>query len=233
MCRMLEKPSFKDYDWDLTPKQAVQVQKELRAKVVLQPFKRTVHTIAGADISFDRFATVAYAAFVVLDSNGFSVVDRSYSVGELRFPYVPGLLSFREIPLLLEAWARLGTKPDILFMDGQGIAHPRRLGIATHFGILTNFPTVGCAKSRLTGFFREPKNETKSYTELLDGNERIGFAYRTKKNTSPIFVSPGNRIDFESTLKVLNSIDYPYRIPEPTRQAHIYANQLRIQFRKH
>jgi deoxyribonuclease V len=112
-------------------------------------------------------------------------------------------------------------------MDGQGIAHPRRLGIATHFGIITDFPTIGCGKSRLIGRFREPANEAKSYEELLDGDEVIGYAYRTKKNTHPIFVSPGNRVDFKSTLKLLNSMNYRYRIPEPTRQAHLYANELR------
>jgi deoxyribonuclease V len=220
------------YDWNISLAQAVRIQQNLRTQVKLQPFRQSIQTVGGADISFNRYSTTAYAVFVVLDAHTFRRIDRSYFVGELNFPYIPGLLSFREIPLLLEAWTCLKTKPDLLFMDGQGIAHPRRLGIASHFGVLTNFPTIGCAKSRLIGHFSEPAIEAKSYSDLIDGNEKIGYVYRTKRNTSPIFISPGHRIDLKSTLKIFNSMPCPYRIPEPTRQAHLYANELRISMSK-
>jgi deoxyribonuclease V len=113
-------------------------------------------------------------------------------------------------------------------MDGQGIAHPRRLGIASHFGVLTDFPTIGCAKSKLFGQYQDPSPEPKSYSFLMDKKEVLGFAYRTKKNTSPIFVSPGHKTDCESALRILNSMEFRYRITEPTRQAHLYANEIRV-----
>jgi endonuclease-3 len=217
-------------NWDVSPTEAIQIQQELRSRVRLEPFNKPIRTIGGADISFNRFSTTAYAVFVVLDAKTNECIDRSYFIGELKFPYIPGLLSFREIPLLLEAWNRLKTKPDLLMMDGQGVAHPRRLGIASHFGVLTDFPTIGCGKSRLTGTYLEPPNEAKAFSELKHNQERIGFAYRTKRNTGPIFVSPGHRVDFGSTLKILRAMDFKYRIPEPTRQAHLYANEVRLEF---
>lgn len=209
-------------------KKAIHIQNELRSRIKLQPFTQQIQTIGGADISFNRFSIIAYAVFVVLDFKTMQPIESSYYVGEMKFPYIPGFLSFREIPLLLKAWEQLKIKPDLLFMDGQGIAHPRRMGIASHFGVLIDFPTVGCAKSRLFGQYEEPGLSAKSYSYLKDGKEILGFSYRTKKNTAPIFPSPGHRIDIESTLRILNSMEYRYRIPEPTRQAHLYANEIRL-----
>ncbi len=212
----------------LTPAAAIRIQNELRTHVKIQPFQKTLKTIGGADISFNRFSTTAYAVFVVLDASSLNLVSRSYFVGELEFPYIPGLLSFREIPLLLEAWDRLEIKPDLMMMDGQGIAHPRRLGIASHFGVLTHSPTIGCAKSKLIGEFEEPTNEAGAYTPLCIEDEEVGVAYRTKRNTNPIFISPGHLMDVSSILTVMKRLKGKYRIPEPTRQAHIYANEIRL-----
>lgn len=208
--------------------QLLRIQNELRSKVKIQSFQRPIRTVAGADISYNRFSTTAYAVFVVLDFKTFERVDSSYYVGEMEFPYIPGFLSFREVPLLLKAWERLQTKPDLLFMDGQGIAHPRRIGIASHFGVLVDFPTLGCAKKKLVGHYQEPSPQAKSYSWMTDKKEILGFAYRTKKNVSPIFVSPGHRVDIESALRIMNSMECRYRIPEPTRQAHLFANEIRI-----
>lgn len=210
--------------------QALKIQNDLRKKVKIEPFDSPIRIIGGADISYNRFSSQAVAVFVVLDFQTGERVDCSYYIGEMEFPYVPGFLSFREIPLLLRAWEGLKTKPDLLIMDGQGIAHPRRLGIASHFGVLCDFPTLGCAKSRLFGQYEEPALEGKSYSLLKDKDEILGFAYRTKKRTSPIFVSPGHKIDLESSLRILSSMEYRYRIPEPTRQAHLFANELRKKY---
>jgi endonuclease-3 len=216
--------------WDVSPRQAIEIQQELRKKVKIQALKRVVRRVGGADISFNLGSNVAYAVFVVLDLKTLTQVNSSYYIGPLQFPYIPGLLSFREIPLLMEAWTRLETKPDLVMLDGQGIAHPRGLGIASHFGILAGIPTLGCAKSRLVGSYQEPASQAKSYSKLVYKGETVGFAYRTKENVSPIFVSPGHLISFSDVIKILGSIRSPYRIPEPTRQAHILANDIRRKF---
>jgi deoxyribonuclease V len=215
------------HSWDVTPAQAIELQKKLKTKVKIQPLGRAIQTVGGADISFNRGSNVATAVFVVLNLKTLTQVDRSCYVGPLKFPYIPGLLSFREIPLLMKAWERLGTKPDLVMLDGQGIAHPRRLGIASHFGVLAGVPTLGCAKSRLVGSFEEPPRQAKSYSNLVYNGEIVGVVYRTKEKVSPIFVSPGHLMNLSDTLRVLGSIGSIYRIPEPTRQAHLFANEVR------
>lgn len=224
-------PGFETLDREsgkVNLKLAAQIQNELRAQVKLQAFRKPIRAIGGADISFNRFSTKAYAVFVVLDFKTNERIDSSYMIGELGFPYIPGFLSFREIPLLLQAWDKLKVKPDLLMMDGQGIAHPRRLGVASHFGVLTDSPTVGCAKSRLYGDYQEPPLDAGSFSRLTDKDDLLGFVFRTKKNTLPIFASPGHRVDCISMLRILNSMIFKYRIPEPTRQAHLYCNEIRV-----
>ncbi|MEO5970684.1 MAG: deoxyribonuclease V [Bdellovibrionia bacterium] len=213
--------------WDVSPSQAIAIQTDLRKKIKIQALTRKVHSIGGADSSFNLGSNVAYAVFVVLDLKTLTPVDSSYYVGSLKFPYIPGLLSFREIPLLMEAWNRLWTKPDLVMLDGQGIAHPRHLGIASHFGILTGVPTLGCAKSKLVGSYEEPASQAKSYTNLVHKGEKVGFVYRTKDNVSPIFVSPGHMMNFSDVIKIMGSMRSLYRVPEPTRQAHLLANEIR------
>src|ERR1044072_4400672 len=183
------------HEWSLAPREAVELQKRLRERVRVVPLKKKVETIAGTDISFNKFDPVVYAGIVVLRLPTLEVVEEVGVVSETRFPYVPGLLSFRETPSVLEAWAKLKTEPDAVMFDGQGIAHPRRVGIASHVGLLIERPTLGCAKSVLVGKYEEPGVERGSWSEMSDKGEVIGAALRTKTNVQPIFVSPGHLIN--------------------------------------
>jgi deoxyribonuclease V len=215
------------HDWTMTPREAVELQKSLRERVRLAPLKKEIKTIAGADISFNKFSTVLYAGIVVMSLPSLEVFEEVGVVSETKFPYVPGLLSFRESPSVLEAWAKLKVEPDAVMFDGQGIAHPRRVGIASHVGLIINRPTLGCAKSVLVGKYEEPKAERGNWTELIDKGEVVGAAVRTKTNVQPIFVSPGHLIDLESAIKLTLACDGGYRQPEPTRRAHHLVNALR------
>jgi len=215
------------HEWKMTPREAVLLQKELRERVRLAPLTRPVETIAGADISFNKFSETIYAGIVVLRLPSLEVVEEVCIVSETRFPYVPGLLSFRESPAVLEAWAKLRTEPDAVMFDGQGIAHPRRVGIASHVGLIINRPTLGCAKSLLVGKYAEPARERGAWTPLLDKGEVVGAVVRTKTNVQPIFVSPGHLIDLAGAIDLTLQSDGGYRQPEPTRRAHHLVNALR------
>ncbi|MDT5122826.1 MAG: deoxyribonuclease [Acidobacteriota bacterium] len=217
------------HDWTMTPREAVELQKSLRERVRVVPLKKKIRTIAGADISFNKFSPVVYAGLVVLSLPHLEVVEEVGVVSETKFPYLSGLLSFREAPSVLEAWAKLKTEPDVVMFDGQGIAHPRRVGIASHVGLWLNRPTLGCAKSVLVGKYEEPDAERGSWTELIDpkNGETVGAALRTKTNVNPIYVSPGHLIDLKSAIKLTLECDGGYRQPEPTRRAHHLVNALR------
>jgi len=215
------------HDWALTPREAVELQKELRTEVRLTPLANSIKTIAGADISFNKFSTIVYAGLVVLALPSLEVIEEACVVSETRFPYVPGLLSFRESPSVLEAWAKLKTEPDAVMFDGQGIAHPRRVGIASHVGLLIERPTLGCAKSVLVGKYEEPEKERGAWTQMIDKTEVVGAALRTKTNVQPIFVSPGHLIDLAGAIDLTLQCDGGYRQPEPTRRAHLLVNALR------
>ena len=212
--------------WEVTPKEAREIQEELRKQVILSPLE-DCRLVAGADISFNKYEPTVYAGIVVLDIETLQAVAHSLAVTEVYFPYVPGLLSFREIPALLQAWQLLELKPDVLMADGHGIAHPRRLGIATHFGMAIDTPTIGLAKKKLIGQYEEPDSEAGSYKPLLQGKDTLGFVYRTKNKVKPVYISPGYKTDLESALSILRKTAGKYRIPEPTRQAHLLVNQLR------
>jgi deoxyribonuclease V len=217
------------HEWGLAPREAVELQKSLRARVRLAPLRKKIRTVAGADISFNKFSPVVWAAVVVLSLPSLEVVEEAGVVSETKFPYVPGLLSFRETPSVLEAWAKLKTEPDAVMFDGQGIAHPRRVGIASHVGLLINRPTFGCAKSVLVGKYEEPAEERGSWTPMIDpkNGETVGAALRTKTRTNPIYVSPGHLIDLEGAIKLTLACDGGYRQPEQTRRAHLLVNAMR------
>jgi deoxyribonuclease V len=217
------------HEWSLAPREAVELQKRLRSQVRLAPLRKKIETIAGADISFNKFDTAVYAGVVVLRLLTLEVVEESGVVSETKFPYVPGLLSFRETPSVLEAWAKLKTEPDALMLDGQGYAHPRRFGIACHVGLLINRPTLGCAKSVLVGRYEEPGEERGSRSPLVDPKtgETLGAALRTKTRVQPIYVSAGHLIDLEGAVELTMACDGGYRQPEPTRRAHLLVNALR------
>jgi deoxyribonuclease V len=219
----------------LTPSEAVAVQRDLRSRVVLQPLPERVELVAGADISYNRFSDVVYAGIVVLRLPELEVVATSGIVSKMTFPYVPGLLSFREAPSILEAWEKLDTRPDVLVLDGQGIAHPRRIGIASHVGLLVDLPTVGCGKTVLVGKYEEPDARAGSASPMIDRGEVVGAALRTKDRVAPVYISPGHLADIPSSVDLMlrcvrgfgTTKGSKYRIPDPTRLAHLFVNALR------
>ena len=213
--------------WDLSPRDAIELQKSLRDRLTLQTPPRRLQTVAGADISFDKDDPTVYAGIVVLRLPDLAVVEEATVVTEARFPYVPGLLSFREAPAILAAWEKLRTKPDAVMFDGQGIAHPRRFGIAAHVGLWLDRPTWGCAKSLLTGRYDEPAPERGSRSPLVDKGETIGAVLRTKDRTNPVYVSVGNWMTLDTAVELTLRCGGGYRVPEPTRRAHLLVNALR------
>jgi len=215
------------HDWNLSPLAAVQMQHELRGRISSVPLPGPVQTIAGADVSFNKFSPLIYAAIVVLHVPSLTVIEATEAVSEIKFPYIPGLLSFREIPALLAAWTKLKIEPDAVMLDGHGIAHPRGMGIAAHFGLCVNRPTLGCAKSVLVGKYQEPSAQRGAWTPMTHQGETIGAALRTKTNVGTVFVSPGHWLDLEGALEITLQCGGGYRIPEPTRHAHNRANILR------
>lgn len=211
----------------ITPKEAIAKQQKLREQINIIPFKGELKTVAGADISFNRGSNVLHAGFVVLRLPDLQVISRSLATLTVSFPYIPGLLSFREIPALLEAWKQLTPKPDIVILDGHGLAHPRRMGIATQFGITVDTSTMGCAKNILTGE-HEPLAQTKgSFQYINDKDEKIGIVYRSRDNVKPIFISPGNKVSFDDTREIIAKCLTRYKLPETTRQVHNTVNSLR------
>jgi deoxyribonuclease V len=209
--------------------EATEIQNELREKIRLVPLKREPRTIAGADISYNRFSDDFFAAVVVLSLPDLEEVERVFAKGIATFPYVPGYLSFREIPTLLKAFEKLKTKPDVVMADGQGIAHPRRMGIAAHLGLLLDMPTFGCAKHKLFGVGRAPLTARGSTSFLHDPKteEVVGAYVRTKTDVAPVIISPGYKITLEVSIVLTLGTARGYRIPEPTRRAHDLVNQFR------
>ena len=216
--------------WDVTPKEAIALQKTLREEIRLEPLLKKPILIGGCDVSMNRFAAEGFAGFVVLNE-AMDMADHSVVKDTIPFPYIPGLLSFREIPMLLKAWEGLATKPDVIIADGVGIAHPRRLGIATHLGLTLNIPTIGCSKSVLTGIYEEPSPADGSCSYMYDPKnptEIIGAALRSKDRVAPVFVSPGHLITLEESIEIVRSCIRKHRLPEPTRYAHNVVNAYRI-----
>lgn len=219
------------HPWDVTPRQALEIQKELCSQVQIVPLTRPVRYIAGADISFEKFTDEVYAGFVVIDQQDLKIVAQASVVTKAKFPYIPGLFSFREAPPLLEAWQKLAFEPDLVVLDGQGLAHPRRFGLACHMGLLLDRPTIGCAKSILVGKFQDLAEMAGSTAPLIDKRETVGVALRTKHKVQPVYLSVGHQITLADAIKVMMSTVKGYRIPEPTRQAHLFVNQIRQQAR--
>ena len=211
------------HGWDVTVAQAREIQLSLAKRVVTENKVVNPRLIAGIDISSPDAQGVARGAVVVLSYPEFGIVEVKEAQSKIRFPYVPGLLSFRESPLILAACEKLSNVPDIILIDGQGIAHPRRFGLASHVGLLLDLPTIGCAKSILCGRHQSVAEEAGSYAELLDKGELIGAALRTKSGVKPIYVSVGHRIDLASALRWVMKCCLGYRLPEPTRLAHLAA----------
>jgi deoxyribonuclease V len=213
--------------WNLTPREAMRLQESLRERVELQDRFVDIRYVAGADVAFDPQTEVAFAGVIVYRFPGLEEVERRMARRKLRFPYVPGLLSFRECPVLLAAFARLRTEPDLILIDGHGRAHPRRFGIACHIGILFDKPTIGCAKSRLVGEHQEPGERAGSTTPLMLQGERLGVVLRTRDHVRPIYVTTGHRVSLDSAVGLVKQCVDGFRIPKPTREADHYVRDLR------
>ena len=213
--------------WDVSPREAIAIQQALREKVQLTPLKKPITYIAGADISFNRGSNVFYAGFVVFRYPSMKLCGHSLVKTKSTFPYVPGLLSFRELPALIAAWEQMPLQPDIVLLDGHGIAHPRRLGIASHFGLWVDKPTIGCAKKLLVGMHGTLGQTAGSETVIYDRHETIGVALRTRDRIKPVYISAGNLLNLDDALRITRQCIGKHRLPEPTRQAHLLVNQLR------
>ncbi len=206
------------HPWNVTPEEARRLQNAFRLQVVQTDQFETVETVAGVDIGLK--GDKALASVVVLNLSDLQVIDGVVAESRVTFPYIPGYLSFREIPPLLVAFEHLQTEPDLVLVDGQGIAHPRRFGLASHLGLILNIPTIGCAKSRLCGKYEEPDTDKGAYTHLYDKDETIGIALRTRTNVSVVYVSVGHKISLDSARKMTMRCCKGYRLPETTRYAH-------------
>jgi deoxyribonuclease V len=218
--------------WDLTPREAMCLQESLRERVELEDRFGDIRHVAGADLAFDPETDVAFAGVIVYRFPGLEEVERRMARRKLRFPYVPGLLSFRECPILLAAFARLRTEPDLILIDGHGRAHPRRFGIACHIGILFDKPTIGCAKSRLVGEHQEPSERAGSTAPLMLEGERLGVVLRTRDGVRPIYVTTGHRVSLDSALGLVKQCLDGFRIPKPTREADHYVRDLRRAYQR-
>jgi len=211
------------HSWQVSPAEAMDIQRRLARQVSRSSQVTTPCLIAGVDISAANVRGVATGAVVVLEYPELRLVETQVAQGRPSFPYVPGLLSFRESPLTLAACEKLSITPDLILVDGQGIAHPRRLGLASHLGLLLNTPTIGCAKSLLCGQHEEPGIDVGSYTEVMDSGETIGAALRTRPGLKPVYVSIGHKVDLEAAIYWVLECCRGYRLPEPTRLAHLAA----------
>lgn len=212
------------HEWNVSAAQAQQIQVSLAEKVVTDYEAGDHCLIAGVDISSPRVRGPARAAVVVLSYPELRRVEVTTVEGEISFPYIPGLLSFREGPLILAACENLRSEPDLILVDGQGIAHPRRLGLASHLGLFLDVPTIGCAKSILCGGHEVLGDERGSQAGLFDKDDCIGAALRTRSGVKPVYVSVGHKIDLASSLQWVLKCCRGYRLPEPTRLAHLVAS---------
>lgn len=213
--------------WDLTLAEAVALQRELASRVETGPALADWETVAAADVSHEWRGNHFHAGVVVLRRRDWTVIERRWAEFDSTFPYHSGLLAFREAPALLEAFAKVKTRPDVVLIDGQGYSHPRRCGLASHVGLCLEPPTIGCAKTRLTGAFDEPGPDAADASPLLAGTEVIGSVVRSRRKVKPLFVSIGNRIDLASAVRIVLECCRGYRVPEPLREAHRYVNALR------
>lgn len=206
------------HSWNVTPQEARGIQDKLRTQVIKTDEFGVINTIAGVDIGIRQ--NIAQASIIVLSYPELHIVDGIVTQYKVSFPYIPGILSYREIPPLLVAFAYLNTEPDLIIVDGQGIAHPRRFGLASHLGLVLDTPTIGCAKSRLCGSYTEPDKEKGSFTYLMDDNEIIGAVLRTRSKISPVYVSIGHKVSLDSAIRITLDCCPRFRLPETTRYAH-------------
>ena len=217
-----------EHPWTRSVPEARALQEQLRTRVIEEDRLGEVRTVGAVDVSYNRRSPELFAAAVVLDARTLEPIERVGVRGKARFPYVPGYLSFREAPAVIEALGRLHRLPDLLICDGHGRAHPRRFGLACHIGVWLDLPTIGCAKSRLVGTHLEPGRRRGAHRRLVDGGEVIGEVVRTREGVRPVFVSVGHRIALPTARRWILRLARRTRLPEPIRAAHHEVNRLRV-----
>jgi deoxyribonuclease V len=218
------------HSFHITLKEATSLQREWAAKVVITKPTQSWRYVAGTDCAFSKDKQHCFSGVVIWDMKENKVLETATAVTKVRFPYVPGYLSFREAPAILAALKKIHTEPDVLMVDGQGIAHPRGFGIASHLGILTQRPTIGCAKSKLCGTYEEPSLARGMAKPLHFQNQTIGSVLRTRTGIKPLFISIGHLLDLATAKKVVLKCATQYRLPEPTRLADKLVRETRIKF---
>ncbi len=220
---------LKLHSWNVNYKEAVKIQERLRQKIILKSSFKNLKgkLIAGADVSYDKGNDKFYAGVVVFELLTMQKIEEVTASGRVNFPYIPGLLSFRESPILLKAFSKVKEEPDIVILDAQGIAHPRGIGLASHIGLLLNIPSIGCAKTRLIGSYNDVGEEVRCHSQLTVEGKTVGVVLRTRKNVKPVFVSPGHKIDLATSIYLVLKSCRGYKLPEPTRQAHNLVNKKR------
>ena len=211
---------LKLHPWNVGYKKAVEIQENLKKSIILKGSAKNCKLIAGADVSYTKKSELFYASVVVFKLQTMEKVEEVTANGKVGFPYISGLLSFRESPILLKAFAKIKSGPDVIILDAQGIAHPRGIGLASHIGLLLNKPSIGCAKTRLIGEYNEVGGEAGCHSPLTIKEKIVGAVLRTRKNIKPVFVSPGHKIDLNTSIDLVLKSCRGCRLPEPIRQAH-------------
>jgi len=222
------------HSWICTPQEASEIQIRLQRKVSQRNQFKKIKYLAGCDTAFDLKNELAFAGVIVYSFPQLKEIDRQCAVYKTPFPYIPGMLAFREAPVLLAAIEKLKIKPDLFVFDGHGLAHPRRFGIASHLGVYLNKPTIGCAKSRLCGEYKEPNKKAGSISKLTDKEGKvIGAVVRTRDHVRPIFISIGHKIDLDTSCKMILKCVGRYRVPKPTREADLYAEAFKRSYNEY
>jgi len=213
------------HSWEVSPQEAIKIQKDLKSNISLKKSFSKIDKIAGADVSY--YQNKMIAGVIIFEFPNLKIIERQSFISPVNFPYIPGFLTFREGPSLLATFKKIKNEPDVILFDGQGIAHPRRMGIASHLGLFLNKPTIGCAKSRLIGEYIPVGEEKGDYALLKEGEEVLGAVLRTRRKVKPIFISPGHKIDLSNSIEIILKCIVKYRLPVPVREAHIFVNQIR------
>lgn len=222
------------HSWQVSTREAARIQVDLREKVLLRSESNfeSIQTIAAADVSSHKSENVLYAAVVIMQFSPLKFIDSYWEIAPAQFPYVPGYLSFREAPVIVEIFKKISHPPDVLLCDGQGIAHPRGLGLASHLGLFLDLPTIGCAKSVLVGNYEEPGPSKGDQSPLIYQGRQVGVALRTRSHVKPIFISCGHKIGLSEAIRIILHVSPRYRIPEPLRIAHQMVNEIRVKNQK-
>jgi deoxyribonuclease V len=218
------------HSWNVSSKKAIQIQETLRDTVILKKSFSNVRTVGGGDVAYARNEDRLVGAIVVLSFPQMETLEVATATGKTSFPYIPGLLTFREGPILLKAFQKLEMKPDIMIFDGQGIAHPRGLGLASHMGLCLDLPSIGCAKTPLIGEFAMPGPRRGDFESIRKGEKGLGAVLRTRDGVNPLFVSPGHCLDLRTSIQIILACCRGFRIPEPLRLAHQLSRLQREKF---